>query len=79
MSNGYQQVSRDTAAAERGVVPDHPVDNYNSQAAAVTPPTAAKFNQGVEFVVLGAGHASVWRRSRDRESLLKRITLVDKI
>ena len=31
MSNGYQQVSRDTAAAERGAVPDHPVDGYNSQ------------------------------------------------
>jgi hypothetical protein len=45
MSNGYQQVSRDTAAAERGAVPDHPVDGYNLQAAPVTPPTAAKFNQ----------------------------------
>jgi hypothetical protein len=35
MSNGYQQVSRDTAVAERGAVPDHPVDGYNLQVAPV--------------------------------------------
>ena len=45
LSNGYQRVSRDTSAAKCGVVPDHWIDGYNSQAAPVTPPAAASSNQ----------------------------------
>jgi hypothetical protein len=47
MSNGYTEITKDhNSAVDRGVVPDHKVDGYNSQAAPVRPPQAAMFDKG---------------------------------
>jgi hypothetical protein len=47
MSNAYTEVTKDqNNAVNRGVVPDHKVDGFNSQAAPVRPPQAAMFDKG---------------------------------
>ena len=46
MSNAYTEVTKDqNNAVNRGVVPDHKVDGFNSQAAPVRPPQAAMFDK----------------------------------
>jgi hypothetical protein len=53
--NGYQKINQDTKnAVERGTVPAHRTDDYNSQAAP-PPPAASLFNKG-------ATRRETWRR-----------------
>jgi hypothetical protein len=60
MANGYTEIEKDTANAERGIIPDVLVSKYGNHA-----PAAAVFDKGVSDEAGAAAAADANRKAHD--------------